>query len=379
MSNWPDKRASAAICYLDAAVRARSNLTIVNRATVTAIAVRRPPRHRREGKRCRRRDVEFRGREIIVSLGGIHSPAMLMRSGIGPAGHLRDHGIAVRADLPGVGAQSVQPRHPVRRRCTCKPQARQAPSLRPHPTTVFRFSSGRAGLPARPTCTSTCSARPRGARSASRSPTSRRRCGSRWRAGGCRSPRPIRGRSRWSNSTSPATSSTCSASCTAFRRAVEMLAHAQVRAMSGVTFPVKFTDRLRRLNRVTRANALKSAAIAKLHRSGSGAAPARCSRRWPTAGSISRRWSQDDEALAEHIRENVAGTFHPVGTCRMGAADDRDAVVDPAGRVRGVRRTARRRRLDHADAAARQHQHSDHHAGGKNRRRHRRRRGRVIR
>ena len=35
MSNWPDKRASAAICYLDAAVRARSNLTIINGATAT--------------------------------------------------------------------------------------------------------------------------------------------------------------------------------------------------------------------------------------------------------------------------------------------------------------------------------------------------------
>jgi 5-(hydroxymethyl)furfural/furfural oxidase len=45
---------------------------------------------------------------------------------------------------------------------------------------------------------------------------------------------------------------------------------------------------------------------------------------------------EDDAALADHIRENVAGTFHPVGTCRMGAADDRDAVTDAAGRVRGV-------------------------------------------
>ena len=45
---------------------------------------------------------------------------------------------------------------------------------------------------------------------------------------------------------------------------------------------------------------------------------------------------KDEEALAEHIRENVAGTFHPVGTCRMGAAGDRDAVVDPTGRVRGM-------------------------------------------
>ena len=44
---------------------------------------------------------------------------------------------------------------------------------------------------------------------------------------------------------------------------------------------------------------------------------------------------EDDAALAEHIRENVAGTFHPIGTCRMGAAGDRDAVTDTTGRVRG--------------------------------------------
>jgi 5-(hydroxymethyl)furfural/furfural oxidase len=44
----------------------------------------------------------------------------------------------------------------------------------------------------------------------------------------------------------------------------------------------------------------------------------------------------DDDALAEHIRNNVAGTFHPVGTCRMGRADDPLSVVDPAGRVHGV-------------------------------------------
>jgi len=39
-------------------------------------------------------------------------------------------------------------------------------------------------------------------------------------------------------------------------------------------------------------------------------------------------------ALAEHIRENAASSFHSVGTCRMGA--DETAVVDPELRVRGV-------------------------------------------
>jgi 5-(hydroxymethyl)furfural/furfural oxidase len=45
---------------------------------------------------------------------------------------------------------------------------------------------------------------------------------------------------------------------------------------------------------------------------------------------------EDREALAEHVRANVAGTFHVCGTCRMGRADDRGAVVDTQGRVRGI-------------------------------------------
>lgn len=38
--------------------------------------------------------------------------------------------------------------------------------------------------------------------------------------------------------------------------------------------------------------------------------------------------------LAEFVRRNASGVYHPVGTCRMGT--DERAVVDPALRVRGV-------------------------------------------
>ncbi|MFZ1988669.1 MAG: GMC oxidoreductase, partial [Alphaproteobacteria bacterium] len=45
----------------------------------------------------------FARRETLLSLGSFNSPQLLMLSGIGPAGHLREVGVEVRHDLPGVG------------------------------------------------------------------------------------------------------------------------------------------------------------------------------------------------------------------------------------------------------------------------------------
>jgi choline dehydrogenase-like flavoprotein len=44
----------------------------------------------------------------------------------------------------------------------------------------------------------------------------------------------------------------------------------------------------------------------------------------------------DDAALENFIRERAATTYHPVGTCKMGPATDRMAVVDPQLRVHGL-------------------------------------------
>jgi len=43
-------------------------------------------------------------REVILTAGTIGTPHLLLRSGVGPADHLREFGIPVRMDLPGVGA-----------------------------------------------------------------------------------------------------------------------------------------------------------------------------------------------------------------------------------------------------------------------------------
>jgi len=331
MSNWPHKRASAAICYLDTAVRARGNLTIVNGAIATGLLF--------DGRgvvgvtaRIDGKERELRGREIILSAGGVHSPAFLMRSGIGSAGRLRELGIEVRADLPGVG-ENLSNHAIIFIGLLQRRNQRQTKSVRPHPMTALRYSSGLSDAP--PTdmyinvqCKTSWS--PLGFQVANLAPTLLK---------------PM-ARGRVSLTARDAAPPLVEFNFTGheldlqrlmqgFRRAVEILAHEQVRAMSGVTFPVKFDDRLRRLNRITTANRIQSAIIAAII----DLVP-------PVAGPIfsslaDRRVDlaaliEDDAALAEHIRQNVAGMFHPVGTCRMGAAGDRHAVVDPAGRVRGV-------------------------------------------
>ncbi len=146
MSNWPHKRASAAICYLDSSVRARDNLEIIIGARVTGFVF--------EGRRVtgvaanvQAQSRQFRAREVILSTGGIHSPAFLLRSGIGPAAQLRAMGIDVRADLPGVG-DNLSNHAIIFLGLLQKPGARQANSVRPHPMTALRYSCGLPGAPA---------------------------------------------------------------------------------------------------------------------------------------------------------------------------------------------------------------------------------------
>ncbi|MGH1369569.1 MAG: GMC family oxidoreductase [Maritimibacter sp.] len=46
---------------------------------------------------------------------------------------------------------------------------------------------------------------------------------------------------------------------------------------------------------------------------------------------------QSDDEMAAAVRETMATVYHPVGTCRMGAAHDPQAVLDSQLRLRGVR------------------------------------------
>ena len=96
------RRCSTAVAYLRPAL-ARPNLTLQMHAHATRI--------RFDGKRAVGLDYTQNGaactadarREVILSAGVIHSPQLLMLSGIGDPAQLARHDIPVRAALPGVG------------------------------------------------------------------------------------------------------------------------------------------------------------------------------------------------------------------------------------------------------------------------------------
>jgi choline dehydrogenase len=45
---------------------------------------------------------------------------------------------------------------------------------------------------------------------------------------------------------------------------------------------------------------------------------------------------QSDAEIDDFIRQHCESAYHPTGTCKMGAADDAMAVVDPECRVIGI-------------------------------------------
>ena len=92
------------------------------------------------------REQEFRGNEVILSCGAIHSPAHLLRAGIGPVGHLRDMGIRCWPASQGVGQRLMD--HPsIALSSFIRRGARMNEHTRRHIQLGLRYSSGLPGMP----------------------------------------------------------------------------------------------------------------------------------------------------------------------------------------------------------------------------------------
>jgi 5-(hydroxymethyl)furfural/furfural oxidase len=141
------ERIPTSICYLDAAARARPNLTVHTDALVERV--------RFDGRRATGAEIRLadgtlmapRARHVIVCAGAIHSPALLMRSGIGPADDLARLGIEVIAARAGVGGNLME--HPSIAVSAFLPRTMRTPFPdEHHEQAIVRYSSGLSGTPA---------------------------------------------------------------------------------------------------------------------------------------------------------------------------------------------------------------------------------------
>jgi choline dehydrogenase-like flavoprotein len=146
VSQSPTERSSSASAYLTRAVRRRPNLAIMAETRVTRL--------RFDGLRAcgvvterAGETVHIDAREVIVSAGAIHSPALLLRSGLGPVEELKALGIAPVMDRPGVG-RNLQNHPYLHFALTLPPRSRLRAQLRHFAVAGLRLSSGIEGCPA---------------------------------------------------------------------------------------------------------------------------------------------------------------------------------------------------------------------------------------
>lgn len=96
------RRVSAADAFLHP-VRSRPNLTVVTGATIERVLFDNGRATGVAGRLDGQAMVWQARYEVILCTGALHSPMLLMHSGIGPADHLDALGIPVRVDRPAVG------------------------------------------------------------------------------------------------------------------------------------------------------------------------------------------------------------------------------------------------------------------------------------
>ncbi|QEO17956.1 GMC family oxidoreductase [Acetobacter vaccinii] len=141
ISSKDGRRSSAALAYLDGQTRSRPNLRIVGEAQVERLVVE----NGRVGSVIasiagQKVTIPARG-EVVLTAGALHTPAILLRSGIGPEAGLRKAGIAISHVREGVGRNLRD--HPALSLTTGIPQSQAlAKAEVPAHFLGLRYSSG---------------------------------------------------------------------------------------------------------------------------------------------------------------------------------------------------------------------------------------------
>jgi 5-(hydroxymethyl)furfural/furfural oxidase len=332
-SNHAEQRVSAAMGYLDSETRRRANLTISTDTQVNELIF--------EGTRCvgvkaqvDGREQEFRGREVVLSCGAIHSPAHLLRAGIGPVGHLKEMGIPIVMGLEGVGQRLMD--HPsIALSSFIRPGARMNEHTRRHVQVALRYSSELPGVPRGDMFVAVLSK-------------------SAWHAVGAR----IASLLTFVNKTYSETGQVKLASrdprmepivqfnllsdrrdldrlMSGFRKMAALQMSAPLMAVTDKPFPASYSDRVRKIGVVNAKNKILTAIAAALM-DGPSALRHYMIDTFVVEGFTFDEVMSDDEAMEAFVRKAAIGVWHASCSCRMGRPDDPMAVVDTQGRVKGV-------------------------------------------
>ena len=332
-SNAYERRVSAAIGYLDPGTRLRENLTISTDTQVTELLF--------DGLKCvgvkalvEGKETEFRGNEVILSSGAIHSPAHLLRAGIGPAMHLNDLGIPVRANVAGVGQRLMD--HPsIAVASFIHPEARVNDYTGRHALMGMRYSSETGGAPMGDMFAIAIAK-------------------SSWHAVG----EQIGSWIIFVNKTYSETGQVRLATTNwrdeptvefnllsdkrdldrltqGFRKMVALHNDPAMQAVTSDVFPASYSDKVRQIGVVNKKNKFMTNVMSKLL-DGPSALRQMLIRKFIMEGFTLEQMMTDDDALETFVRKAAVGVWHASCTCRMGADDDPMAVTDITGQVRGV-------------------------------------------
>jgi 5-(hydroxymethyl)furfural/furfural oxidase len=334
ISNLEEQRVSASIGYLTPEIRKRENLHLSTHTSVTELLF--------EDARCvgvkalvKGKPEEFRGREIILSSGAIHSPAHLMRAGIGPEGHLRELGIPVRKALAGVGQRLMD--HPsVAIASFLKPSARvRNQDSRRHMHLGMRYSSQLGGAPAGDmfvVCTSKNSWHKVGEQigaflvfvNKTFSETGEVKLNS----------------PSWSDEPSVdfnllSDRRDLDRIVDGIRRLASLYADPAMQAVSSNPFPAAYSDKVRQVGAINTKNKILTGIAARLLDGPKFLRDYLIENFLMEDFTLQEICNDDDKAEA-FIRRAAVGVWHASCTCRMGADSDPMAVTDNQGRVRGI-------------------------------------------
>jgi 5-(hydroxymethyl)furfural/furfural oxidase len=332
ISNLDERRVSAAIGYLDAETRKRPNLTIRTDTEVSGLLW--------NGRRCVGVMMETLGAtseasagEVILSAGALHSPALLLRAGVGPGAQLRDLGIAVVADVPGVGNNLME--HPaIALASFIKKHARINEHTRRHIMLGWRYTSGIGGkkgdmFMSMVTKTS-------------------------WHAVGERigtmllyvnQPFSQAGTVKLKSSDWRETPSVdfnffsderdLDRLADGFRRMAALQAMTSMQEATSDPFPASYSEKVRQVAMLSLKNKVITDVLAQML-DGPGPLRKLLMTKVIANGASLGDLLADERALRGFIQGASVGVWHPSCSCRMGAADDPMAVTDQHGRVRRV-------------------------------------------